>query len=686
MADSNIEELLKQILSAVFGKDVRQAIHDGIEQCYEDGKVGAVDLVARQRIDNLAKLPEGSTTGDAELQDIRIGYDGTEYENAGEAVRGQVSSLSEDIDYKFRKYDSISDYGAYEVDPDNIEKFGSARVTKEEKSYKVTLLGVNGGLITSNNYPADNYIKISGEVRNESVNDGNIMIQMVVVEDDSFKESYHLKDITVDSGYSKKFNEIIYIPDLVQNAKEIKILINHINTDATSTVFYIDDLEIGIFKKLQLFNTYSQDFETMVEKLSRKTYSNVKDEIPMIFSENIEKFGPASKIGYISDNTASYKVTLLGINGGIITISKYPAVDYLRISANIKNESVSDGTFAVQLECKRNDDSITYISVKRLSIGIGESKQIDEIVDLSNLSIYENTKEVRVLINHIATGAAGLIFYVDDLRIGVASKLINYDFYSQDFETMIQKLYEETRNKNENEEKTNVVSGRDGKKYISYISKQGNLSLKSTNPVKTLFIGNSLLNGMAGPDGLYGMCSSSPNNDFYYYVKEEILKSVQSASFTKLHPRKMEQCDQPSDIDDWINSSISSFTEDLDLVIIQIGDNVNNDDRITNFDSGFYKVIESIINNSPTARIVLVGIWFYNSKVYDTLLKNAKKYGLEIIDIHDLNTAENQGYSGQQYLSSDGTLKTVDDTWITHPGDIGMRKIADRIIERLQLT
>ena len=96
MADSNIEELLNQILSAVFGKDVRQAIHDGIEQCYEDGKVGAVDLVARQRIDNLAKLPEGSTTGDAELIDIRVGADGKTYDSAGEAVRGQVGSLSED--------------------------------------------------------------------------------------------------------------------------------------------------------------------------------------------------------------------------------------------------------------------------------------------------------------------------------------------------------------------------------------------------------------------------------------------------------------------------------------------------------------------------------------------------------------------------------------------------------------
>ena len=92
MADSNIEQLLKQILGTKLGKDMRQAIHDGIEQCYEDGKVGAVDLVARQRIDNLAKLQEGSTTGDAELQDIRVGADGKVYTSAGEAVREQFST------------------------------------------------------------------------------------------------------------------------------------------------------------------------------------------------------------------------------------------------------------------------------------------------------------------------------------------------------------------------------------------------------------------------------------------------------------------------------------------------------------------------------------------------------------------------------------------------------------------
>lgn len=48
---ANIQEHLDLIKNAIYGKDVRQAIHDGIQQCYYDGKAGSTDLEARQRLD-----------------------------------------------------------------------------------------------------------------------------------------------------------------------------------------------------------------------------------------------------------------------------------------------------------------------------------------------------------------------------------------------------------------------------------------------------------------------------------------------------------------------------------------------------------------------------------------------------------------------------------------------------------
>ena len=60
--------------------------------------ISDVGLLSAQ-LDNLLSIPSGSlsTSSDAALADIKIGYDGTTYNTPGDAVRGQVSSLSEDI-------------------------------------------------------------------------------------------------------------------------------------------------------------------------------------------------------------------------------------------------------------------------------------------------------------------------------------------------------------------------------------------------------------------------------------------------------------------------------------------------------------------------------------------------------------------------------------------------------------
>ena len=81
---STIQDYLNKIKTAIYGKDVRQAIHDAIFKCYEDGKAGSIDLVARENINTLtnqvaAMDPEnnlqktgGTMTGDIAMNGNKI--------------------------------------------------------------------------------------------------------------------------------------------------------------------------------------------------------------------------------------------------------------------------------------------------------------------------------------------------------------------------------------------------------------------------------------------------------------------------------------------------------------------------------------------------------------------------------------------------------------------------------------
>lgn len=120
-----IESELNTILKGVFGRDVRKAIHDAILQSYLDAISGGnsdmevalargffdnlkdrlddfdinlsanrntVDVLEKQ-FESFIKLSQGSTTGDAELINSRISYNGKEYETLGSLLRDQFSDV-----------------------------------------------------------------------------------------------------------------------------------------------------------------------------------------------------------------------------------------------------------------------------------------------------------------------------------------------------------------------------------------------------------------------------------------------------------------------------------------------------------------------------------------------------------------------------------------------------------------
>lgn len=99
--------------------------------------------VLSSRMDTFASLPAGSTSGNAELLDIRVGANGITYASAGDAVRGQVSDLSQFI-YGGTINVRFTDTGHYYTGPNTKTASNTFNCTELTLGKNVESINIHG--------------------------------------------------------------------------------------------------------------------------------------------------------------------------------------------------------------------------------------------------------------------------------------------------------------------------------------------------------------------------------------------------------------------------------------------------------------------------------------------------------------------------------------------------------------
>lgn len=199
---------------------------------------------------------------------------------------------------------------------------------------------------------------------------------------------------------------------------------------------------------------------------------------------------------------------------------------------------------------------------------------------------------------------------------------------------------------------------------------------------KVFTLGNSLTCGNG-----FGMAASEFSKAWFPMVCEYIESNRPDSLCNKIQGNKWEG-GTSEERKLWVDEQlIPAIDPETAIFFIQLGDNLNTEERRTTFREDADYMVGEIKTKAPDATLYWIGCWYTEDRPFDDIFALCEKYGITFIDIRDLKNDEaNRSYVGAEITLDDGTVITVDEAAVaSHPGDAGMYAIYERVVEVLNL-
>lgn len=229
----------------------------------------------------------------------------------------------------------------------------------------------------------------------------------------------------------------------------------------------------------------------------------------------------------------------------------------------------------------------------------------------------------------------------------------------------------------------NILTSPTGKKFAISVGDDGTISTTSLTPNKALFYGNSLTVGFDN----YGMAASDYKHGWADLVSQSIKNVNSSFTYQSINGGNWENATASADRIAELNNTVKpNIDASVDLVVIQLSDNVNTDDKKATFADDAKEIITWFRQQAPKARIVWIASWF-NPSLIPAIAEACKERGALLCDIEQYARPQQyKSYVGAVWTDRQGVKHTIDSAGqAAHPGDLGMQMIAKTVEQTLGL-